>query len=83
MATDRQEQRSPRPPVDENQMIAERRAKLAALRARGNAYPNDFRRDALAGELHAHTTRKTNAELEADRRSRRGGRPNDAEARDG
>ena len=32
-----------------------RRAKLAALRdrgGRGNAYPNDFRRDALAGDLH-------------------------------
>jgi len=29
-----------------------RRAKLAALRACGSAYPNDFRRDALAGDLH-------------------------------
>src|SRR3989440_5535943 len=38
---------------DENKLIAERRAKLAALRAQGPAYPNDFRRDALAGELHA------------------------------
>ena len=33
---------------DENKLIAERRAKLTALRARGNAHPNDFRRDALA-----------------------------------
>ena len=41
------------PPVDENQIIAERRAKLGALRAAGHAYPNDFRRDALAGDLHA------------------------------
>jgi lysyl-tRNA synthetase class 2 len=40
------------PIPDENQVIAERRAKLAALRAAGQAYPNDFRRDALAGELH-------------------------------
>ncbi|HEY1458451.1 MAG TPA: lysine--tRNA ligase [Casimicrobiaceae bacterium] len=39
--------------VDENQIIGERRAKLAALRAAGQAYPNDFRRDALAAELHA------------------------------
>src|SRR5256885_13059211 len=38
---------------DENKLIAERRAKLAALRAQGAAFPNDFRRDALAGELHA------------------------------
>ncbi len=37
--------------IDENKLIAERRAKLAALRARGAAYPNDFRRDALAGQL--------------------------------
>ena len=30
----------------------QRRAKLAELRARGQAYPNDFRPDARAGELH-------------------------------
>jgi lysyl-tRNA synthetase class 2 len=41
------------PPQDENQIMAERRGKLAALRASGNAFPNDFRRDALAAELHA------------------------------
>ena len=34
-------------PPDENQIIAERRAKLSALRTSGHAYPNDFRRDAL------------------------------------
>ena len=32
--------------------IAQRRAKLKALRERGNAFPNDFRRDALASDLH-------------------------------
>ena len=37
----------------ENRLIAERRAKLARLREAGNAYPNDFRRDALADELLA------------------------------
>ncbi len=42
----------PETPQDENQIIAERRGKLTALRAAGPAYPNDFRRDALAGELH-------------------------------
>jgi lysyl-tRNA synthetase class 2 len=38
---------------DENRLIAERRAKLGALRGAGNAYPNDFRRDALAADLLA------------------------------
>jgi len=36
---------------DENHLIAERRAKLAKLRERGSAYPNGFRRDALAADL--------------------------------
>ena len=39
------------PIADENRLIAERRAKLHALRERGNAYPNDFHPDALAGRL--------------------------------
>jgi lysyl-tRNA synthetase class 2 len=38
---------------DENKLIAERRAKLTALRAQGQAFPNDFRRTHLAGDLHA------------------------------
>jgi lysyl-tRNA synthetase class 2 len=54
-----------RPPADENQVIAERRAKLAALRASGNAYPNDFRRDAMASDLHAAHDGKDNAALDA------------------
>ncbi len=37
----------------ENRLIAERRAKLARLRDAGPAFPNDFKRDALAGELLA------------------------------
>ncbi|HEX4388697.1 MAG TPA: lysine--tRNA ligase [Steroidobacteraceae bacterium] len=38
---------------DENKLIAERRAKLAALRQQGGApFPNDFRRDILAAQLH-------------------------------
>ncbi|MEO0421666.1 MAG: lysine--tRNA ligase [Pseudomonadota bacterium] len=41
------------PSDDENFLIAERRRKLAELREAGNAYPNDFRRDALSAELHA------------------------------
>jgi lysyl-tRNA synthetase class 2 len=39
------------PAQDENQIIAERRAKLAALRAQGIAFPNDFDRQHLAGDL--------------------------------
>jgi lysyl-tRNA synthetase class 2 len=52
-------------PVDEHQIIAERRAKLTALRERGHAYPNDFRRDALAADLHASYDASTNEELES------------------
>ena len=36
---------------NENHLIGERRAKLAKLRERGVAFPNDFRRNALAGDL--------------------------------
>jgi lysyl-tRNA synthetase class 2 len=39
------------PELDENQIIAERRAKLQALRAKGIAFPNQFQRDNLAGDL--------------------------------
>jgi len=42
---------TPSIPSDENLIIAERRAKLAALREQGIAFPNDFRIDALAGPL--------------------------------
>ncbi|MET0496783.1 MAG: lysine--tRNA ligase [Steroidobacteraceae bacterium] len=36
---------------DENKLIAERRSKLDKLRTEGVAFPNDFRRDALADQL--------------------------------
>jgi len=39
-------------PQDENQIVAERREKLAALRNRGVAFPNDFERRDQAGDLH-------------------------------
>jgi lysyl-tRNA synthetase class 2 len=52
--------------ADENRIIAERRAKLVALRAQGNAYPNDFRRSALAGDLHARYDTLDNAALESN-----------------
>ncbi len=38
---------------EENKLIAERRQKLQQLRARGVAFPNDFRRTHLAAQLHA------------------------------
>ena len=38
---------------DTTEQSAQRRAKLAEIRARGQAYPNDFRPDARAGDLHA------------------------------
>lgn len=41
------------PQTDENHLVAERRAKLSALRAQGIAFPNDFRRADHAGDLQA------------------------------
>ena len=51
--------------TDENHLIAERRAKLSRLRERGGAFPNDFRRDALAGDLQTAYGSKDPVELEA------------------
>src|SRR5574340_603762 len=53
------------PVQDTNQIIAERRAKLKALRAQSNAFPNDFAREHLAADLHAHYAGKSKEELEA------------------
>ncbi|RPH97378.1 MAG: lysine--tRNA ligase, partial [Lysobacterales bacterium] len=52
------------PEADENRLIAERRAKLAALREAGEAYPNDFRKDSTAGELQARFGNADAADLE-------------------
>jgi len=49
---------------DENPLIAERRDKLRALRARGVAYPNDFKPRHQAAELHQRWGQVPNAELE-------------------
>jgi lysyl-tRNA synthetase, class II len=51
---------------DENKLIAERRAKLARLRAAGQAFPNDFRRDSLAGEIKAAFGERTAEWLDAN-----------------
>ena len=50
---------------DENHLIAERRAKLAKLRERGNAFPNDFRRDALAADIATSYGAKSAEALDA------------------
>jgi lysyl-tRNA synthetase, class II len=49
---------------DENQIVAERRAKLAELRRRGGAFPNDFRREHFAAGLHREWGARSNDELE-------------------
>jgi len=52
------------PQQDQNQIMAERRAKLAELRAGSNAYPNDFARTDLAADLHSAHGAKANEDLE-------------------
>src|SRR5438132_8880769 len=49
----------------ENQIIAERRAKLRLMREVGQAYRNDFGGDTFAGTLHEANDGKTNDALEA------------------
>ncbi len=49
------------PPSDQT---SERRAKLAGLRKHGFAFPNDFRREHLAGDLHRLYDALTKEELE-------------------
>jgi lysyl-tRNA synthetase, class II len=52
-------------PQDENHIIAERRAKLTALRQKGQAFPNDFRRKDMADELATKYGNKSKEELDA------------------
>jgi lysyl-tRNA synthetase class 2 len=52
-------------PPEENRIIAERRAKLAEWRATGCAYPNDFRRENLAGRLDELYGAKEKEDLDA------------------
>lgn len=56
----------PQAPVDENKLIAERRQKLASVRRAGGAYPNDFRRDTLAGQVQMAFGEKSAEWLEAN-----------------
>jgi len=54
------------PLQDENQIIAERRAKLAAIREQGVAFPNDFDRHDYAGKLADAHGEKSKEALEAE-----------------
>jgi lysyl-tRNA synthetase, class II len=59
------------PPVDENQLIAERREKLKALREAHRAggaptFPNDFKPDVQAQALHGAHGEKAAEQLEAE-----------------
>ena len=49
---------------DENKLVAERRGKLSSMREKGNAFPNDFRRTAMADELHRDFGESSKEELE-------------------
>ena len=51
--------------LDENEIVALRRSRLAELRALGNAFPNDFRRQHLALQLHEEFGEANKEDLEA------------------
>ncbi|WP_322067921.1 lysine--tRNA ligase [Burkholderia cenocepacia] len=59
-------QTQPAVTADENQIIAERREKLRALREQGVAYPNDFRPEHHAADLQAKFADSDKAALEAN-----------------
>jgi lysyl-tRNA synthetase, class II len=52
--------------IDERDQIAQRKAKLAELRKCGVAFPNHFRRDVLAADVHAKYDDKSTEELESE-----------------
>ncbi|GAB4261197.1 MAG: lysine--tRNA ligase [Methylomicrobium sp.] len=51
---------------DEQEQIRQRRSKLNEIRERGIAFPTDFRRNVVVGELLAEYGEKTKEELEAE-----------------
>ena len=54
------------PPLqDENHVIAERREKLKGIRAKGVAFPNDFKPEHFAADLHQQYGELENESLEA------------------
>jgi len=52
--------------IDENQQIVIRKEKLAKLRSQNNPYPNDFRPDTYAEEIHRMYDKKTQEDLESN-----------------
>jgi lysyl-tRNA synthetase class 2 len=65
MTTENQDQ-TPLAPLDENKIMAERRVKLAALRQKGIAFPNDFRPTHNAAALQGQHGSQSREELEAN-----------------
>lgn len=49
--------------LDENEQMAQRRAKLKQLRTQGHAYPNNFKRHELLSELRAEFEHQTDEQL--------------------
>ncbi len=50
--------------AEENKLIAERRQKLASIRERGNAFPNQFRRSDYCADLQSQFAEHEKAQLE-------------------
>lgn len=63
-ATNQPAPQVPAEPIDENQILAERRAKLATLREQGIAYPNDFVPQHKAADLQTRYGAFSKEELE-------------------
>ncbi|GAB7125817.1 lysine--tRNA ligase [Silvimonas sp. JCM 19000] len=63
--SDQQQPVTAAPAQDDNKLIAERRAKLAAIREKGVAFPNDYRREHTSGPLHAQYDAVEKEPLEA------------------
>lgn len=55
-----------KPIEDVNEQIKQRREKLNALRKKGNAHPNDFKRSHLAACVHGEYEKLENDQLEAN-----------------
>lgn len=59
------EQKQAEAPQQElNEIMAQRLAKLDVMRDKGQAFPNDFRRDSISDDLHARYDDKSKEELE-------------------
>jgi len=52
---------------EDNKLVEERREKLKALRAKGNAYPNDFRRKDFSRDLISRFGSRSKEELEKEK----------------